>query len=201
MESSGQQLLSAREVDTKVHRLACQILENHPRDPLVLVGIHRRGVPLARRLAKFMESDRPDVRVGTLDITLYRDDPENVEVTTELTSSEIPFDLSGSVVVLVDDVLYTGRTIRAAMDALIDFGPLPKSNSPASLTAATANSPSSPTTAASCATPLPANTSACSSAKKTARTGCSSSRARTIPSPALTHEAAQRPPRYRKPQQ
>lgn len=122
MEATGQQLLSAREVDTKVHRLACQILENHPRDPLVLVGIHRRGVPLARRLARFMEADRPDVRVGTLDITLYRDDPENVEAATELTSSDIPFDLSGSVVVLVDDVLYTGRTIRAAMDALIDFG-------------------------------------------------------------------------------
>ena len=122
MDAHGQQLLSAREVDTKIHRLACQILENHPRDPLVLVGIHRRGVPLAKRLAKFMESDRPDVRVGSLDITLYRDDPANVDTTTALAMSEIPFDLAGQIVVLVDDVLYTGRTIRAAMDALIDFG-------------------------------------------------------------------------------
>ena len=122
MDTQGQQLLSAREIDTKIHRLACQILENHPRDPFVLVGIHKRGVPLARRLAKFLESDRPDVRAGSLDITLYRDDPQNMEGPAKLGSSEIPFNLNGQLVVLVDDVLYTGRTIRAAMDALIDFG-------------------------------------------------------------------------------
>jgi len=122
MDTTGQQLLSAREVDTKIHRLACQILENHPRDPLALVGIHKRGVPLARRLARFMEEDRPDVRVGSLDITLYRDDPNNLEAGAVLGSSDIPFNLNGHLVVLVDDVLYTGRTIRAALDALIDFG-------------------------------------------------------------------------------
>ena len=122
MDTQGQQLLSAREIDTKIHRLACQILENHPRDPFVLVGIHKRGVPLARRLAKFLEADRPDVRSGSLDITLYRDDPQNVDAVSVLGSSDIPFNLNGQLVVLVDDVLYTGRTIRAAMDALIDFG-------------------------------------------------------------------------------
>jgi pyrimidine operon attenuation protein/uracil phosphoribosyltransferase len=122
MDSAGQQLLSAREVDTKIHRLACQILENHPRDPMVLVGIHKRGVPLALRLAKFMEEDRPDVRVGSLDITLYRDDPNNVEAGAVIGSSDISFNLDGLLVILVDDVLYTGRTIRAALDALIDFG-------------------------------------------------------------------------------
>lgn len=122
MDTQGQQLLSAREIDTKIHRLACQVLENHPRDPFVLVGIHKRGVPLARRLAKFLETDRPDVRAGSLDTTLYRDDPQNVDAALVLGSSDIPFNLNGQLVVLVDDVLYTGRTIRAAMDALIDFG-------------------------------------------------------------------------------
>jgi pyrimidine operon attenuation protein/uracil phosphoribosyltransferase len=122
MDIPGQQLLSAREVDTKIHRLAFQILEEHPRDAFVLVGIHKRGVPLARRLAKVLETDRPDVRAGSLDITLYRDDPSNVEIASEIGMSDIPFNLNGLLVVLVDDVLYTGRTIRAAMDALIDFG-------------------------------------------------------------------------------
>jgi pyrimidine operon attenuation protein / uracil phosphoribosyltransferase len=122
MDSPGQQLLSAREVDTKIHRLAYQILEEHPRDPFVLVGIHKRGVPLARRLAKVLENERPDVRAGSLDVTLYRDDPSNVEFASEIGSSDIPFNLNGLLVVLVDDVLYTGRTVRSAMDALIDFG-------------------------------------------------------------------------------
>jgi pyrimidine operon attenuation protein/uracil phosphoribosyltransferase len=122
MDITGQQLLSAREVDTKIHRLAFQILENHPRDPFVLVGIHKRGVPLARRLAKVLETERPDVRAGSLDITLYRDDPANMDIASVLGTSDIPFNLNGLLVVIVDDVLYTGRTIRAAMDALIDFG-------------------------------------------------------------------------------
>ncbi len=122
MDTQGQQILTARELDTKIHRLAYQILENHPRDPLVLVGIHRRGVPLARRLAKVLETDRPDVRCGALDITLYRDDPQNVDVASVIGTSDIPFNLNRQLVVLVDDVLYTGRTIRSAIDALIDFG-------------------------------------------------------------------------------
>ena len=122
MDTQGQQILTARELDTKIHRLAYQILENHPRDPFVLVGIHRRGGPLARRLAKVLETDRPDVRSGSLDITLYRDDPQNVEAASVLGTSDIPFNLNRQLVVLVDDVLYTGRTIRAAIDALIDFG-------------------------------------------------------------------------------
>jgi len=122
MDTHGQQILSAREVDTKIHRLAWQILENHPRDPFVLIGIHKRGVPLARRLAKVLEKERPDVRCGSLDITLYHDNPSKVDVASVLGTSDIPFDLDGQLIVLVDDVLFTGRTIRAAMDALIDFG-------------------------------------------------------------------------------
>jgi pyrimidine operon attenuation protein/uracil phosphoribosyltransferase len=122
METPGQQLLSAREVDTKIHRLAYEILERHPRDPFVLVGIHNRGVPLARRLAKVLERERPDVRCGSLDITLYHDNPSKVDVAAVLGTSDIPFDLNGQLVVIVDDVLYTGRTTRAAMDALLDFG-------------------------------------------------------------------------------
>lgn len=122
MDTQGQQLLTARELDTKIHRLAYQILENHPREPFVLVGIHKRGVPLARRLAKVLETERPDVRSGSLDITLYHDDPSKVDVASVLGTSDIPFNLTGQLVVIVDDVLYTGRTTRAAMDALIDFG-------------------------------------------------------------------------------
>lgn len=121
-ENQGQQLLSAREVDTKIHRLAYQILENHPRDPFVLVGIHKRGVPLAKRLARVLETERPDVQTGSLDITLYHDNPSKVDVASVLGTSDIPSDIDGKLVVLVDDVLYTGRTIRAALDALIDYG-------------------------------------------------------------------------------
>jgi pyrimidine operon attenuation protein/uracil phosphoribosyltransferase len=122
MDTQGQQLLSAREVDTRIHRLAYEILERHPRGPLVLVGIFKRGVPLARRLAKVLENERADVRTGSLDITLYHDNPSKVDVGSVLGTSDVPFDLDGQLVVIVDDVLYTGRTIRAAMDALLDFG-------------------------------------------------------------------------------
>ena len=107
-----------------VKRIAHEIVErNKGVDDLVLVGIKRRGVPLAQRIAERITEfeGRPPIQ-GSLDITLYRDDLSLVAQQPVVGGSEIPVDVRGKTVVLIDDVLYTGRTIRAAMDALIDFG-------------------------------------------------------------------------------
>ena len=120
--TSGTQILGAREIDTKIHRLAYEILERHPKEKFVLVGIHRRGVPLAQRLAKVLEVERPGVETGMLDITLYRDDPQQATFTPDFGRTKLPNDLKGRLVILVDDVLFTGRTIRAAIDALFEYG-------------------------------------------------------------------------------
>jgi len=107
-----------------VTRIAHEIVErNKGVEDLVLVGIRRRGVPLATRMAeKIKEFEGRAPVEGSLDITLYRDDLSTVSHQPVVGSSEIPVDINNKVVVLVDDVLYTGRTARAAMDALIDFG-------------------------------------------------------------------------------
>jgi pyrimidine operon attenuation protein / uracil phosphoribosyltransferase len=107
-----------------VTRIAHEIVErNKGVDDLVLVGIRRRGVPLAVRMAeKIKEFESKAPAEGSLDITLYRDDLSTVSHQPGVGSSEIPVDITNKVIVLVDDVLYTGRTVRAAMDALIDFG-------------------------------------------------------------------------------
>jgi pyrimidine operon attenuation protein/uracil phosphoribosyltransferase len=89
----------------------------------MLLGIRTRGVPLARRLAsKIQEFEGVKIPTGTLDITLYRDDLTLVSTRPIVHKTEIPSDITGKTVVLVDDVLYTGRTVRAALDALVDFG-------------------------------------------------------------------------------
>ncbi len=116
------QLLTSREIDTRIHRLAYEILEHHPKRSFSLIGIHRRGVPLAQRLAKVLEEERPGVQTGMLDITLYRDDPGRATFSPDFGRTKLPNDLKGSIVILVDDVLYTGRTIRAAIDALFEYG-------------------------------------------------------------------------------
>jgi pyrimidine operon attenuation protein/uracil phosphoribosyltransferase len=107
-----------------VTRIAHEIVErNKGVEDLVLVGIRRRGAPIASRLAqKIAEFEGRSPAVGSLDITLYRDDLSMVAHQPVVGASDIPVDIKGKVVVLVDDVLYTGRTVRAAMDALIDFG-------------------------------------------------------------------------------
>lgn len=95
----------------------------HGTDRLVLIGIQRRGVELAERIAKRIETDRSvTIPRGALDITLYRDDLETIGPKPVIGETHIPGDLAGKHVVIVDDVLYTGRTVRAALDELADFG-------------------------------------------------------------------------------
>ena len=119
------QLMSASEIDRTLQRLAHEIVEKSGGTKhLALIGIRRRGVPLAQRIAQAMRGiDGVDVPVGTLDITLYRDDLSKVASHAVLQSSDISFGVDNMNLVLVDDVLYTGRTIRAAMNGLFDLGP------------------------------------------------------------------------------
>jgi len=118
------QLMTATEIDRTLQRLAHEIVEKSGGTAnLALIGVRRRGVPLANRIAQAMRGiDGVDVPVGTLDITLYRDDLSKVAAQPILQSSEIAFAVDDKDLVLVDDVLYTGRTIRAAMNGLFDLG-------------------------------------------------------------------------------
>ena len=118
------QLMSASEIERTLVRLAHQIVEkNNGVEDLALVGIQRRGVPLAKRLGKLIEHiEHKAVPVGILDITLYRDDLSTVGHKPHVSPGEMGFDVTGKNIILVDDVLYTGRTTRAAMDALFDHG-------------------------------------------------------------------------------
>ncbi len=118
------QLMSASEIDRTLVRLAHEILERTSNlDKLAFIGIRRRGVPLAQRLAKKIEDlERRKVPVGILDINLYRDDLSTVSHQPVLNATDIPFEVTGKDIILMDDVLYTGRTIRAALDALFDQG-------------------------------------------------------------------------------
>ncbi len=118
------QLLSSDEIGRTLQRLAHEIVEKSDgAKDLALIGVRRRGVPLAERLAKLMrESARVSVPVGTLDITLYRDDLSTIGPQPVVQSTEIEFPVDGRDLVIVDDVLYTGRTIRAAMNGLFDLG-------------------------------------------------------------------------------
>jgi len=118
------QLMSASEVDRTLVRLAHEILEKDgDLERLAFVGIRRRGVPLAQRLARKIEAlEKRSIPVGILDINLYRDDLTTVDIKPVVNATEIPFSVHGKNIILMDDVLYTGRTIRAALDALFDHG-------------------------------------------------------------------------------
>ena len=117
-------LMSASEIDRTLVRLAYEILEKaQDIDRVAFVGIRRRGVPLAQRLARKIESlEHRTIPVGILDINLYRDDLTTVDIKPVVNATEIPFSVHGKDVILMDDVLYTGRTVRAALDALFDHG-------------------------------------------------------------------------------
>jgi pyrimidine operon attenuation protein/uracil phosphoribosyltransferase len=118
------QLMSASEIDRTLVRLAHEILEKtKDLDQLAFIGIRRRGVPLAQRLAaKIAALEKRTIPVGILDINLYRDDLSTVDVKPVHNGTEISFSVQGKEIILMDDVLYTGRTIRAALDALFDHG-------------------------------------------------------------------------------
>jgi pyrimidine operon attenuation protein/uracil phosphoribosyltransferase len=118
------QLMSASEIDRTLVRLAHEILEkNADLERLAFIGIRRRGVPLAQRLARKIEAlEHRSIPVGILDINLYRDDLTTVDIKPVVSATEIPFSVNGQTIILMDDVLYTGRTIRAALDALFDHG-------------------------------------------------------------------------------
>jgi pyrimidine operon attenuation protein/uracil phosphoribosyltransferase len=117
-------IVDANGIRRMLTRIAHEIVErNKGTENLVLVGIRRRGVPLAQRIrARIKEIEGSEVPLGILDITLYRDDLQTIANQPVVRTTEIPVDINGKVLVLVDDVLYTGRTIRAAMDALMDLG-------------------------------------------------------------------------------
>jgi pyrimidine operon attenuation protein/uracil phosphoribosyltransferase len=117
-------VMTAEDIRRTLARIAHEIIErNKSTEQLVLVGLHTRGVPLARRLAESIgKYENSRLAVGALDFSLYRDDLNASEARNAVERTEIPSDINGKTVVLVDDVLYTGRSIRAAMDALIDLG-------------------------------------------------------------------------------
>ena len=117
-------LLDDRAIARALTRIASELVERcHGTTDLLLVGIQRRGVELAQRLARLIEGlDGHPIPCGKLDITLYRDDLSTVGARPVIGETDFPADLDGRTVVIVDDVLYTGRTIRAALDELADFG-------------------------------------------------------------------------------
>jgi pyrimidine operon attenuation protein/uracil phosphoribosyltransferase len=121
---TGRRIMTADEIRRATIRLSHEIVEKQAgTEGLLLIGIQRRGVPLAQRIAaSIAEHEGVDVPVGALDITFYRDDLSMVAQQPVVKGTELPMGIDGRTVVLVDDVLYTGRTIRAAMDALVDFG-------------------------------------------------------------------------------
>jgi pyrimidine operon attenuation protein / uracil phosphoribosyltransferase len=116
--------MSSSEIERTLVRLAHEIVErNNGATNVGLVGIKRRGVPLAQRIGKLIETiERQPVQTGVLDISFYRDDLSTRDVRPVVEKGEIGFDIEGRDIILMDDVLYTGRTIRAALDALFDHG-------------------------------------------------------------------------------
>jgi pyrimidine operon attenuation protein/uracil phosphoribosyltransferase len=121
---TARSMMDSDQMRRAITRLGHEIVERHGgTDGLVIIGIQRRGAVLAQRLADAIAAaERVRLPVGALDISLYRDDLSELAEYPIVRSTELPFDISAHTVVLVDDVLFTGRTVRAAMDALIDFG-------------------------------------------------------------------------------
>jgi pyrimidine operon attenuation protein/uracil phosphoribosyltransferase len=117
-------VMDAEQMDRTLTRISHEIVErNGGTDNLALIGIRTRGVPLARAIAaKIEEFEGVEIPTGSVDITLYRDDLSQISPNPVVQKTDLPFDLHDQTAVLVDDVLYTGRTVRSALDALTDFG-------------------------------------------------------------------------------
>ncbi|HEX9754473.1 MAG TPA: bifunctional pyr operon transcriptional regulator/uracil phosphoribosyltransferase PyrR [Gemmatimonadales bacterium] len=123
MSPPGRQLLDEQQMGRALQRMASEIVEKCGGTAnLILVGIQRRGVELSERLARLIEQNHGSVRRGKLDITLYRDDLQQIGPRPVVGETSLPRDVDGATVVIVDDVLYTGRTVRAALDEFADFG-------------------------------------------------------------------------------
>jgi pyrimidine operon attenuation protein/uracil phosphoribosyltransferase len=118
------EIMDEQAMQRAITRISHEIIEkNKGVEELVLIGIQRRGVPLAQRIAsKIKEVEGTEISVGILDITLYRDDLSLLSEHPVINGTEIGFSITGKKIVLVDDVLYTGRTVRAAIDAIMDLG-------------------------------------------------------------------------------
>jgi len=117
-------IMNASEMNRAIKRMAHEIIEaNKGVENLALLGVQRRGVPLARMLGDAIKSvEGTEVPQGSLDITFYRDDLSTLGPTPQVSSTEMPFDVNEKIIILVDDVLYTGRTVRAALDVIMDWG-------------------------------------------------------------------------------
>ncbi|MDD4874446.1 MAG: bifunctional pyr operon transcriptional regulator/uracil phosphoribosyltransferase PyrR [Dehalococcoidales bacterium] len=117
-------IMSGSDIKRTLSRIAHEIIErNKSTEKIILVGMRTRGVPLANRLASDIESfEGAKIPVGILDFSLYRDDISSLGLQPVVKSTDIPVSIDGKTIILVDDVLYTGRSVRAALDALIDFG-------------------------------------------------------------------------------
>lgn len=114
--------LTAEDLSAAIDSLAEQIRARHPQQPIALIGIRSRGDEVAERLCNILAEDDREISLGTLDISLYRDDFEHQRENPKLQGSDIDFPIDGALVILVDDVFFTGRTIRAALGALADYG-------------------------------------------------------------------------------
>ncbi len=117
-------IMSKEDIFRSLKRIAHEIIEfNHGVEGLAILGIRRRGVPLGKVIKEFIDkTENSDVPFGIIDITLYRDDLSTLSSKPKVNSTEIDFDLNNKLVILVDDVLYTGRTTRAALDEIMDYG-------------------------------------------------------------------------------
>ncbi len=116
-------VMSAEDMERTIYRMATQIWEKSAGKNLALVGVRSRGVTIAQRIKPLIEDmAKKEIPSGALDIGLYRDDIGITAIAPEIRSTEIPFDVEGKDIILLDDVIYTGRTVRAALNALIDLG-------------------------------------------------------------------------------
>jgi len=117
-------IMDKAQIERTIHRIAHEIIEqNKGLEKIRLVGIRSRGVPLAERISAYLRKiENAEIPVGIIDITLYRDDLSTISHQPVIKGSSIDFEMEDAIVILTDDVLYTGRTVRAAIDALLDFG-------------------------------------------------------------------------------
>ena len=118
----GQSLLGKNDISLKLRRLATQIAEMHSSGEVYFVGIHTRGVTVAKRVKDLLSEMGINVQLGTLDISFYRDDLDHMITNPKVQSSEIPFEIEGNNIIIFDDVLYTGRTVRSAIQGIFKYG-------------------------------------------------------------------------------